>query len=94
MFIRKALEVFGFRQKIIRWIGILYTNASCCIISNNFLSEFFSVTRGVRQGDSLSPTLIVCFSNRNSSNLIRTKSSGRFSSMMWIIKLHYLQMIL
>ena len=77
VFIRKVLEVFGFGQKIIIWIGILYTNVSCCITNNNFLSEFFYNKR--RKARRLFVSNIICFSNTNSSNLIKTNSSGRGS---------------
>ena len=38
---------------------MLYKNSNCRIINNNFLSNPFDIRRGVRQGDSLSPTLFI-----------------------------------
>ena len=42
-----------------KWIQILYSNAISQVIVNHSLSEPLQVTRGVRQGDPLSPLLYV-----------------------------------
>ena len=56
-----TLEAFGFDENFIRWIKLLYTDISSSVIVNNFISSF-SVTRGVRQGCSLSSLLyVLCF---------------------------------
>ena len=40
---------FNFGPSFIRWIRVLYSNISNCIIDNGFTSIFFAVGRGVRQ---------------------------------------------
>ena len=44
---------------IFKWIKILYTDISSSVIVNGCISEPFPLTRGVKQGCSLSPLLYV-----------------------------------
>lgn len=57
--IYKALKYFGFPEKYIQWVKVLYTNIETGIMNNGHLSEFFKPSRGVRQGCPLSPSLFV-----------------------------------
>ena len=72
----KALARMNFGPIIRGTIRCLYTHVQSAILSNGTLSEFFDVTRGVRQGCPLSPLLFVlvseCF-----GQLIRTCSEIR-----------------
>ena len=54
-----TLKAFGFDDDFLKWIKLLYTDISSSVIVNNFISEPFSLKRGVRQGCSLSPLLYV-----------------------------------
>ena len=45
------------RPSFIQWIRTFYSNVSSCVINNGFATNYFSVDRGVRQGDPLSPLL-------------------------------------
>ena len=58
-FINSCLEVFNFGPDIQKWVKILYSNVSSCIVNNGFASEFFPLERGVRQGCPLSGLLFV-----------------------------------
>ena len=58
-FIFAMLRQYGFGNLLIEWIKVLHKNPKCRIINNNFLSPFFQVNNGVRQGDPLSPTIFV-----------------------------------
>ena len=58
-FLFKALHAFGFGPTFIKWVQTLYTSCRSRVEVNGFLSEAFPVTRGVRQGCSLSPLLYV-----------------------------------
>ena len=39
------------------WIRLFYTDISSCVQNNGWTSDFFSLSRGVRQGCPLSPYL-------------------------------------
>ena len=58
-FLFEALEKYNFGPNIIKWIKILYTDISSSVIVNNYISDPFPLTRGVKQGCSLSPLLYV-----------------------------------
>ena len=66
-FIFAMLNSYGFGNSLINWIIILYKNPKCRVVKNNFLSHFFEVKKGVRQGDSLSPTMYRVFSRHVAS---------------------------
>lgn len=53
----KVLELFGFGNKFISWVEILYAHPSSCILTNQDRSTPFSLHRGTRQGCPLSPLL-------------------------------------
>ena len=50
----KALEKFGFGPNFIAWIKLCYTDISSAVKVNGYLSEYFKLERGVRQGCCLS----------------------------------------
>jgi hypothetical protein len=53
-FIQKTLSFFNFGPDIKRWFEILYKDAKSAVIQCGFLSDFFPIQRGCRQGDPLS----------------------------------------
>ena len=58
-FIQKSLEFFGFSDYILNCFKTLYSNITAAIENNGHLSTFFPISRGVRQGDSLSPYIFI-----------------------------------
>ena len=58
-FLHEALSKFNFGQQFIKWVKLLYTNISSCIINNGTTTAYFPITRGARQGDPLSGYLFI-----------------------------------
>lgn len=54
-----VLGKFGFGIKFISWIQLLYSAPTACVTTNSQRSDYFPLTRGTRQGCTLSPLLFV-----------------------------------
>lgn len=52
-----TLKQFGFGEKFISWIKVLYSSPLAAVRTNNNLSSYFPLHRGTRQGCPLSPLL-------------------------------------
>ena len=55
----KVLDKFNFGDQFKKYIKIMYCNMKSSVLTNGMISEYFNVTRGIRQGDSLSALLYV-----------------------------------
>ena len=58
-FISKTLDYFNFGPSVKKWIKLFQNGAESCILQNGFLSEFFYLQRGCRQGDPVSPYIFI-----------------------------------
>ena len=58
-FIQNLLVHFGFGPSFCHWINTFYKGANMHVIVNEKLTEPIKLSRGVRQGDSLSPMLYI-----------------------------------
>ncbi|GAU50263.1 hypothetical protein TSUD_409090 [Trifolium subterraneum] len=56
-FLLLVLKTFGFNHVFCNWIKNILNSAKLSLIINGKVTGFFNVTRGVRQGDPLSPLL-------------------------------------
>ncbi|XP_042484234.1 uncharacterized protein LOC122064552 [Macadamia integrifolia] len=58
-FLFQVLRQFGFSEKMIGWIHTLLQSAKISVLLNGGPVVFFEVSRGVRQGDPISPILFI-----------------------------------
>ena len=58
-FLFKTLKAFNFGENFIKWIQIIHTNISSCVGNNGTYSDFFELTRSIRQGCPLSALLFL-----------------------------------
>ena len=65
-YIKTSMEHFKFPPLIIKWVSILYKNISSCVTNNGWISNYFPLNRGVRQGCPLS--VFIYTSCRNYGN--------------------------
>ena len=61
-FIRATLSTMGFGPSFISWVKLFYNRVQSVVNVNGYLSPFFFLSRGVRQGCPLSPLLYVLVS--------------------------------
>ena len=58
-FIDKTLDYFNFGPSFKRWIKLFQTGSESCILQNGHMTEYFSLLRGCRQGDPISPYILI-----------------------------------
>ena len=58
-FISKTLEAFNFGNNFKKWFNVLYNSVQSSVVNGEFMTNYFEITRGVRQGCPLSPSLFI-----------------------------------
>ena len=58
-FISNTLEVFKFGCNFQKWFSVIYNNIQSAVMNGGRLTDYFEITRGVRQGCPLSPSLFI-----------------------------------
>jgi len=54
-----ALKKLNFGNMFLRWMSVIFNNATNCVINNGHVSKFFNVDRGVRQGCPIASLIYV-----------------------------------
>ena len=89
-FLFKTMETFGIGEEFIKWVKVLYSNASTKIKVNGHLTGNIPINRGVRQGCPLSALLyvmvieVLALQLRKNPNIVGFKVGGEK-----IISQHY-----
>ena len=68
-----SLEKYNIGEYFINWIKVLYRNMKSAVLTNGFVSSFFPIERGIRQGDSLSALLYIIQSEPLSESIRTSK---------------------
>lgn len=58
-FLFESLQRYNFGDSFIGWIKTLYTDISSCTGNNGYFSRYFNLSRGLRQGCSISALLFI-----------------------------------
>ena len=73
-FLFKTLKYFNFGDEFIKWIRLLYNKPLACVTNNGYATEFFQISRGIRQGCPISALLFILVVEIMSINLKNNKS--------------------
>ena len=68
-FMRSTLSAMGFGLSFISWVNLFYFRVQSAVNVNSYLSPFFNLSRGIRQGCPLSPLLHVLVSEVLAANI-------------------------
>ena len=68
-FMYATLRKMGFGTSFLKWVNLFYTGVQSSVNVNGYLSPFFSLSRGVRQGCPLSPLLYVLVAEMLACNI-------------------------
>ena len=74
-FINKAIKYLNFSESLIHWKETFYKNITSAVIQYGYLSTFFSIGRGCRQGDPRSPYLFIICAEFHSSVIRQNKKN-------------------
>ena len=73
-FMNMTLEKFGFGNNFINSVKMLYKNAKNSIINNGWVSNSFSISRGIRQGCPISALLYILSAEIMAVNIRNNKN--------------------
>lgn len=58
-YLLRVLQKYGFGEKFVKWIEIFYNGINSAVKCNGFLTKYFSIKNGIRQGCPISALLYV-----------------------------------
>lgn len=88
-FLFYMMERLGFNSTWLRWTKACICSSSLSVLVNGSPTQDFLVSRGLRQGDSLSPFLFLIVAEGQSALVKRVVSLGSFSGYKVGDSLHY-----
>lgn len=80
-YIKKVLRSFCFDHNRIRWVVALVSSSSFSILVNGFPSEIFLPSKGLRQGDPLSPFLFIVMMEWLGWSIKHAKVTGKIQGI-------------
>ena len=80
-YIKKVLIAFGFDHNWVRWVMALVTSSSFSILLNGSPSEIFLPSRGLRQGDPLSPFLFILMMEGLGRSIKHARVTGKIQGL-------------
>lgn len=80
-FLIKVMEKFGFHPNWTKWVCICIETPRSSILVNGSLHGFFSSTRGIRQGDPLSPFLFIIMAEALGHMITKNRMVGRWKGI-------------
>lgn len=80
-YLEATLNAFGFESRWTKWILALIKSTNFSILVNGSPSVPFSPSRGIRQGDPLSPFLFVILMEGLSRYIHKAKAEGKISGL-------------
>ena len=57
--VKMCLERFGFGKNTLQWVHMLLKSSKTAIQTNGFISEYFSISRSIKQGCPVAPILYI-----------------------------------
>eukprot|EP00253_Pinus_taeda_P010158 PITA_10158 len=81
IYIKKVLTTFGFDHKWVRWVMALVTSSNFSILVNGIPSKIFSPSRGLGQGDLLSPFLFILMMEGLGRSIKHAKAMGKIKGL-------------
>jgi len=81
VYLKKMLIAFGFDHIWVRWVMALVTSSNFSILVNGSPSEIFNPSRGLRQGDSLSPFIFIILMEGLGRAIKQAQYSGKIKGL-------------
>ena len=58
-FLYKTIKFYNFGNSVLKWVKLFNTDTQSCVTNNGYATEFFKLSRSVRQGCPLAPFLFI-----------------------------------